>query len=89
MIHKEILKTVKQTGTILEINCYPDRSDLNDVHIKQAIEAGVLLSFGTDAHSKEQLRYMEFGVYQARRGWAEKKDIINCQPLGKMLKMLK
>ena len=44
---------------------------------------------GSDAHHKEQLKFIEYGVSQARRGWLEKKDILNCYPLEKMLKMLK
>jgi DNA polymerase (family 10) len=84
-----ILKVAKETGTILEINAYPERLDLNDINIRRAKEAGVKMVINTDAHQKDQLRFMEYGVYQARRGWAEKKDIINCRPAEKLLKMLK
>jgi len=82
----KILRAAKETGTVLEINSYPERLDLNDINIKRAKEAGVKLIINTDAHHKDQLRYMEFGVSQARRGWAEKEDIVNCWPLKKMLK---
>jgi len=47
------------------------------------------MTINTDAHHKEHLCLMEYGISQARRGWAEKKDIINCWPVEKMLKMLK
>ena len=86
---EEIFKIAKRTGTILEINAYPARLDLKDVYIKQAIEAGVILSLGTDSHEKSQLHFMEYGVSQARRGWAEKKNIVNCWPLDKLLNFLK
>jgi DNA polymerase (family 10) len=86
---EKILKVAKETGTILEINAHPERLDLNDINIKRAKEAGVKMIINTDAHQKDQLRFMEYGVYQARRGWAEKEDIINCWPAEKMLKMLK
>jgi len=81
----KILRAAKETGTVLEINSYPERLDLNDINIKRAKEAGVKLIINTDAHHKDQLRYMEFGVSQARRGWAEKEDIVNCWPMEKML----
>jgi len=81
----KILRAAKETGTVLEINSYPERLDLNDINIKKAKEAGVKLIINTDAHHKDQLRYMEFGVSQARRGWAEKEDVINCWPLKRML----
>jgi len=86
---EEILKAAKRTGTALEINAYPDRLDLNDVHIKKAIEAQVKLSIGTDSHSKIQLPYLELGVAQARRGWATKKDIINCLGYNELVEFLR
>jgi DNA polymerase (family 10) len=86
---EKIFKAAKETGTILEINSYPERLDLSDQNIRRAKEMGVKMVINTDSHHKDQLRFMEFGVSQARRGWAEKEDIINCQPLEKLLKFLK
>ena len=60
--------------------------DLNDQNIRRAKEAGVKMIINTDSHRKEQMKFMELGIAQARRGWAEKKDIINTQPLSKLLK---
>jgi DNA polymerase (family 10) len=85
----KILKVAKETGTILEINSYPERLDLNDVNIKKAKEMGVKMVINTDAHHVDQMRFIELGVAQARRGWAEKEDIINCWPFEKLLKFLK
>ncbi len=73
----KILKVAKATKTILEINSWPERLDLNDINIKKAKDAGVKMIINTDAHQKDQLYFMEYGVFQARRGWAERKDIIN------------
>lgn len=81
----EILACAKRTDTVLEINTYPDRLDLNDAYIKKAVEAGVKLSLGTDSHSKNQLPNMKFGILQARRGWCEKSDIINTLPFEKFI----
>ncbi|MCM8801601.1 MAG: DNA polymerase/3'-5' exonuclease PolX [Candidatus Omnitrophica bacterium] len=86
---EKILEVAKETKTILEINSYPERLDLNDVNIKRAKELGVKMVINTDAHHIDQLRFIEYGVYQARRGWAEKEDIINCWPLKEMLNFLK
>ncbi|MBZ9572855.1 PHP domain-containing protein, partial [Patescibacteria group bacterium] len=85
----KVLRAARETKTILEVNSYPERLDLNDVNIKRAIEFGIKLVINTDSHRKDQLRFMEFGIAQARRGWAEKKDIINTQPLEKLLKFFK
>ncbi|MFA5878310.1 MAG: DNA polymerase/3'-5' exonuclease PolX [Candidatus Staskawiczbacteria bacterium] len=85
----KILKAAKETGTILEINSSPVRLDLKDMNIKKAKEMGVKMIINTDSHEKDQLYLMEFGVAQARRGWAEKEDIINTQPLERLLKFFK
>ncbi len=86
---EKILRAAKVTKTILEINAHPERLDLNDLNIKRAIELEVKLVINTDSHQKDQLRFMEYGIFQARRGWAEKKDIINTNPLKQLLKFFK
>ncbi|QQG42599.1 MAG: DNA polymerase/3'-5' exonuclease PolX, partial [Candidatus Giovannonibacteria bacterium] len=85
----EIIKAAKRTGTVLEIDAYPDRLDIKDEYIRKCVEAGVKMSIDSDAHSASHFKFLEIGISQARRGWAEKKDIINAWPLEKMLKMLK
>ncbi len=84
-----ILRAAKEYGVTLEINANPERLDLNDQNIRRAKEAGVRMVIDTDSHEKSQLRFMEFGIAQARRGWAEKEDIINCHSLAKLLTFLK
>jgi DNA polymerase (family 10) len=85
----KILKAARETETILEINASPYRLDLKDSYIKKAKEKGVKMIINTDAHNLEQLGLMEYGVSQARRGWAEREDIINCWPLEKFLSSMK
>jgi DNA polymerase (family 10) len=84
-----IIKTAKETGTVLEIDAYPDRLDLKDEHVRKVVQAGVKLVIDSDAHSVNHIRFLEFGIAQARRGWAEKKDVINTKPLKEFLKCLK
>lgn len=86
---ERIVRAAKISNTILEINAYPDRLDLKDEHARMAIEAGVKLAIDSDAHSIIHLHYLEFGIAQARRGWAAKKDIINTRPVEQFLKLLK
>jgi DNA polymerase (family 10) len=83
-----ICRACVKSKTTLEINSYPDRLDLNDLNIKRAIGYGAKLSLGTDAHSKNQLQYLHLGIGQARRGWATKKDVINCMEAEELLKFL-
>ncbi len=85
----EIIKAAKETGTILEIDADPNRLDLKDEYIKKAVLAGVKLSIDTDAHNRNDFHFLEYGIAQARRGWAKKSDIINARPWREMLKLLK
>jgi DNA polymerase (family X) len=85
---EKIIKTAKGTGTYLEVNSYPDRLDLSDVHCRRAKAEGVKLAINTDAHAALQLNLMKYGVTTARRGWIEKADVINTFPLAKLLKLL-
>jgi len=82
----KILRAAKETGTILEINSYPERLDLKDINIRRAKEAGVKMAINTDSHQKDQMRFIEYGIAQARRGWAEKEDIINTNSVAELVK---
>ena len=84
-----LLKVAREEGKILEINAYPERLDLNDANIMKAVQAGVRMVVNTDAHHVDQLAVMRYGVAQARRGWANKKDIINTWPVAELLKVMK
>ncbi|MGW8169604.1 MAG: DNA polymerase/3'-5' exonuclease PolX [Sulfurovaceae bacterium] len=84
-----LFKEVKARGCFLEINAQPKRLDLNDIHAKYAKEAGVKFAISTDAHNIATLEYMRYGVFQARRGWIEKKDVMNTLSLDKLKKALR
>ena len=86
---EELIRQAKKTGTILEIDAEPSRLDLKDEYIRKCVAAGVKMSIDSDAHAINQMEVLEYGIAQARRGWAEKKDIINAHSLEKMLKLLK
>ncbi len=86
---EEVFKAAIKNRKILEINAMPSRLDLKDTHIFRARELGVRLAINTDAHSTEQLNLIRFGVGIARRGWCQADDILNTQPLDKLLSQLK
>ncbi len=86
---KRVFKEAKKNQVALEINAFPERLDLKDIYIREAIKNGVKLAINTDAHSLDHLRFLELGVGQARRGWAKKKDIINTLPFNKLSGILK
>ena len=85
---EKVIDTARDTNTFLEINAFPDRLDLNDVYIRAAKEKGVKFAIGTDAHSIDHLRYIRFGIATARRGWLEKKDVLNTYSIKEIEKPL-
>lgn len=85
----QVISAARAAGCFLEINCQPERLDLNDIHIHAAKAMGVKLAVSTDAHSVDSLRYMRFGIDQARRGWLSAADVINTRSLAQLRKLLK
>jgi DNA polymerase (family 10) len=84
-----VFKAAARHNKTLEINASPYRLDLKDTHIHRAIELGIKLVFGTDAHSIAQLGFMRFGIGIARRGWCQAQHILNTKPLKEVLASLK
>jgi len=84
-----ILEKALETGTFLEINCQPDRLDLDDNHARVAAEAGVKLVISTDAHRIHELANMRLGVAQARRAWIGPDQIVNARPWSAVKKLMK
>jgi len=74
-----VLKAAKENDVALEMNSY--RSDLGYQTAKLAKEMGIKLTIGSDAHNKKELSDLQFGLYQARRGWLTKRDVLNALPL--------
>jgi len=74
-----IITEAKSRKIILEANAAPLRLDLKDTDIKKAVEAGVKLAINSDAHHKDHYEFLRYGIAQARRGWAQTKDIVNTQ----------
>ncbi|MCM8773935.1 MAG: PHP domain-containing protein, partial [Candidatus Omnitrophica bacterium] len=85
----EIFKVAKDYSVALEINCYHQRLDLNDIDALRAKEGGVKLALGTDAHILEQLHLINLGVSVARRAWLGRDDLLNCMSLEELRKWLK
>jgi DNA polymerase (family X) len=82
---EKILDAAKKHEVAMECNAYPDRLDLKDVHLRMARERGVKIVISTDSHTTTNLQYMKYGVETARRGWIEKKEVINTLPLDHFL----
>jgi DNA polymerase (family 10) len=84
-----LIKAAKERGCLMEVNAHPDRLDLADIHCKLAKDMGVKLVISTDAHSVNDYDLIRFGVWQARRGWLEKEDVLNTRTVDELKKLMK
>ncbi|PJE70195.1 hypothetical protein COU97_00980 [Candidatus Shapirobacteria bacterium CG10_big_fil_rev_8_21_14_0_10_48_15] len=77
---EKIFSFCRQRDIWLEINAWPERLDLPDFLVREAVKNGVKLIINSDSHALSQLDLLPYGVAVARRGWAQPKDIINTLP---------
>ena len=84
-----VLTAAAQHKVAMELNSYPDRLDLNDVHLRQAKQHGVKIVINTDSHHTSHLEKIRFGVLQARRAWLTKQDVLNTLPAQKFAGAMK
>jgi len=85
----KILRTAQKTHTFLEINAYPERLDLYDIYCRKAKEMGIPVGIGTDAHTLNQIENLYLGVAVARRGWLEKRNVLNSLTYEELIKALR
>jgi len=86
---EKILAACAKHGVAMECNSYPDRLDLKDVYLRMCKERGVKVVISTDSHNTGNLSLIRYGVRMARRGWLEKRDVINTLPVGEFLGALR
>jgi DNA polymerase (family 10) len=84
-----VLKAAAQNKVAMEHNAYPDRLDLNDVHMRMARERGVKIVINTDAHHTSHLEKIRYGISQLRRAWLTKADVLNTLPPDRFAKAMK
>ena len=77
---KAVIMAAARSGVALEINSHDLRLDLRDIHARMAVEAGVPLCINTDAHQREDMDKMVYGILTARRAWAQSGNVINTWP---------
>jgi DNA polymerase (family 10) len=85
---EKIIKAAKEYQVAIEING-SERLDPHEKYVRQAVEFGVKLVIDSDAHTKEQFANLDFGIGQARRGWAKKSDVLNTKTVDGFLSSLR
>jgi len=86
---EKVMEAARDTGTILDVDSYPDRLDLRDEYIRKATQRGARVGISSDSHSKVGFHFLGLGVAQARRGWATAADIVNTRSADELLGMRK
>lgn len=86
---ERVFETARKHNVIMELNAYPQRLDLNAGNLRAATKMGLKIAINTDAHRISELDNMQFGIFQARRGWLTPDDVINTYPLKKLMKSIK
>jgi len=84
-----VLKAALKNKVAMELNAYPDRLDLNDVHLRMARDRGVKIVINTDAHHTSHFEKIKYGILQARRAWLTPKDVLNRLPEKEFRKAMK
>ena len=84
-----VLGAAAKNKVAMELNAYPDRLDLNDVHLRQAKQQGVKIVINTDSHHTSHMAKIRYGILQARRAWLTKADVLNTLPAQKFARAMK
>lgn len=86
---EKVFSAAKSSGVCMEVNCFPDRLDLRDIHCRLAKDSQVKVAIGTDAHRIEQLDFIKYGIITTRRGWLSDPDVINTRSAKELMAHLK
>lgn len=74
---EQVFQICRERNIALEINAHPERLDLPDLLVHEAVKKEVRLIIDTDSHHRDQMQLMRYGISVARRGWASARDIVN------------
>lgn len=85
----EVIRCAVKHNVAIELNANPHRLDIDWRQLKFAIEKGAKIMIGPDAHNVDGLDDIQYGIGIARKGWCEKKDVINCMTADAVLKLFK
>jgi len=79
--HQKVIDACAANGVAIELNANPYRLDLDWSWIPYALEKGVLISINPDAHSKEGIHDIHYGVCSARKGGLSAAECLNARGL--------
>ena len=86
---ESVFETAKKYNVAMELNAHPQRLDLNAGNLRAATKLGIRIAINTDAHRVSELDNMQYGVFEARRGWLEKSNVLNTYSLKELQSLIK
>jgi DNA polymerase (family 10) len=84
-----VLQACAELGVVVEINAHPSRLDLSDIYARRAMELGCKIAINSDAHERDGMAMMEYGIATARRAWLTAANVVNTRSAGEMLALLR
>ncbi|MDG0022999.1 DNA polymerase/3'-5' exonuclease PolX [Trinickia sp. Y13] len=84
-----VIRKARECGCHLELNAHPERLDLADTYCQMAKAEGVLVSIDSDAHGRIDFDNLRYGIDEARRGWLEKRDVLNTRTLDELRPLIR
>ncbi len=84
-----ILEAAAKFQVALEINSHPDRLDIDEDTARQAKDMGIKVAINSDAHHREDLKLIYYGLLNARRGWLQPEDVLNTLEYDSLIAHLK
>jgi DNA polymerase (family 10) len=84
-----VLQAAAQYQVALEINSHPDRLDIDEHISRQAREMGIKIAINSDAHHREDLKLLQYGILTARRGWLQPEDVLNTMDYDSLITYLR
>lgn len=79
--HKKIIDACAANNVVIELNANPQRLDIDWKWIPYCMEKGVMVTINPDAHSKESIHYINYGIAAARKGGLLKSMCLNSKSL--------
>ncbi|MBO8193417.1 PHP domain-containing protein [Streptomyces oryzae] len=83
---EEVFAACAESGTAVEINCRPERSDPPRRLLRQALAAQAYFAIDTDAHAPGQLDWQPGGCLRAAECGVPAERVVNTLPAGELLR---
>jgi DNA polymerase (family 10) len=79
--YNKIFEKASKNNIAIEFNCNPYRMDIDWKYLYDLKKYNILTSLNPDAHNKEQIEYMDYGIKFLRKAFLKKSNVMNALSL--------